>query len=705
PVNLYCGKVIRDRVSFDHLLEKAPRPMAVVFDNDHPDLSLEHLRLEYPVYGTGDMRYPALDARAENGSRLLDLRFAGYEIRKGKPKLSGLPAVYAETDEEADTLFLYLKDRKTGLKVILKYSVMYDAPALARSAEIVNEGNQEMTLQTAMSFSLDLPDAEYDMTELTGAWARERTVRKFPLHEGVQSIGSLRGISSNNFNPFLSLQRKNCTETEGEVFGFSLVYSGCFLAEAAVDTYHTVRIRMGIHPETFTWLLKPEDSFQTPEAVMVYSDSGLNGMSQTYHELFRNRLARGYWRDRVRPILVNNWEGTYFDFTEEKLLAIAKEAKEIGIEMFVLDDGWFINRNNDYTGLGDWITDKEKLPQGLSHFTHALHETGLLAGLWIEPEMVNPGTKLFEEHPEWIIHEEGRPMHPGRHQYVLDYSNPAVVDHIFAKLDAVIAEADVDYIKWDMNRSISDMYSMTLERQGELLHRYVLGVYSLYDRLTSKYPKILFESCSSGGARFDPGMLYYAPQCWASDNSDGYERQKIQYGTSYVYPISSIGAHVSAVPNHQMHRIVPLRTRAAAAYFGTFGFELDLTKLSEEEKEEAKQVTAFMKENRQVIQFGTFWRLKSPFESNETMWMSVSGDRKKAVAAYFRCLQEVNAGYRRIRLAGLDPAQLYHVSGLEIDAYGDELMHAGLVISDASSGENRTPEGDFLSRIYVIEAV
>lgn len=702
PVNLYFGKKIRDRRDFSHLLEKAYRPMAVVFDDEHGDLSLEHLKLEYPVYGTGDMRPAALGIRAENGSGLLDLRYEGHEIIAGKPKKNGLPGVYTEEDEEACTLILKLKDEITGLIAELFYTVMEKIPALIRWARIDNEGSQEILLETAMSVSLDLPQADYDMITLSGAWARERSVQRSPLHHGSQAIGSLRGISSSNFNPFAALCGRNTDETAGEAIGFSLVYSGNYLAEAYCDTYHTCRIRMGIHPDTFRWHLSPGACFETPEAVIVYSDQGLNGMSQIYHRLYRTRLARGFWRDRERPILVNNWEGTYFAFDEEKLLQIAACAADLGIEMFVLDDGWFRNRNSDHTGLGDWIVDTDKFPHGLGHFVSSVHEMGLLCGLWIEPEMVSPGTDLFREHPEWIIHEEGRDMHPGRHQYILDYANPEVVEAIFEKLKKVLDEAPVDYIKWDMNRTMADLYSPTLKHQGELTHRYVLGVYSLYEKLIAAYPKILFESCSSGGARFDPGMLYYAPQCWTSDDTDASERQKIQYGTSYVYPLSSMGAHVSAVPNHQLHRSISLDTRANTAYFGAFGYELDLTGMSSEEKETVRKQICFMKEHRSLLQFGTFWRLKSPFDSNECIWMTVSDDRKEAILAYYRRRQEVNVGFRRIRLKGLDPDQAYVINGT-YECYGDELMNVGLLLSDSSSGEAPSKDGDYVSRLYVLQ--
>ncbi|MCR5794224.1 MAG: alpha-galactosidase [Solobacterium sp.] len=704
PVHLYYGKAIHDREDFDHLLEAAPRPMSVLIADDGSELSLEHLKLEYPVYGTGDMRPPALDIRASNGSRLLDLRYESHRITEGKPGIPGLPAVYCDDSSEAMTLQIRLKDAKTGLAVILNYTVTEYAPAMMRSAEIINEGTQEIVLEHAMSLSLDLPDRDYDMIMLTGAWARERSVKRNPLHEGAQSISSMRGFSSPHFNPFIALCRKNCTETEGEVTGLSFVYSGNFLAEAYCDTYDTVRLRMGIHPDTFKWHLAPQASFHTPEAVLAYSCTGLNGMSQIFHKLYAERLVRGYWRGRPRPVLLNNWEATYFDFDEAKLLGIAAEAKKLGIELFVMDDGWFTNRRNDRSGLGDWEYDPERFPYGLGHYTEAIRDMGMMAGIWIEPEMVSPGTKIFREHPDWVIHEEGRPMHPGRHEYVLNFADPDVVQYIFEKLDRLLSEGGFDYVKWDMNRSMSDVFAASLPHQDELMHRYILGVYSLYERLIRKYPKTLFESCASGGGRFDPGMLYYAPQCWTSDDTDAYERQKIQYGTSMVYPVSSMGSHVSAVPNHQLGRTVSLKTRAETAYFGTFGYEMDVSKMTEDEKEQTRRHIAFMKANRQLLQFGTFWRLKSPFESNETVWMTVSEDKTEAVVAYYRCLQQINRGFRRIRLAGLDPDRLYHVSELEIDVYGDELMHTGLILSDGSGGE-RVSGTDFLSRLYMLRAV
>lgn len=704
---LYYGKRVRERENYDYLFEAEPRSMSVCYFEDDPSYSLEHIRQEYPVCGTGDMHLPALEARMPDGSRLLDLTYRFHEIFPGKPGLEGLPATYVEEDSEAETLAVELEDAKAGLTVKLYYTIYEAFPVLTRHAEIRCCGGGEVYLEQAMSLSLDLPDMDYEMIELTGAWARERHVTARRLAYGVQGVYSLRGCSSHHFNPFLALKRPHCDEYQGEVYGFSLVYSGNFAAQVDADPYHMTRVTMGIHPQGFSWRLKEGESFVTPEAVMVYTDRGLNAMSQAFHSLYRTRLARGKYRDRVRPILVNNWEATYFQFDEERLLAIAREARNLGIELFVLDDGWFTNRNDEHCGLGDWETDRSKLSEGLKGLSEKIRSLGLMFGLWIEPEMVNAGTRLFREHPDWILHQPGRRMSQGRYQYVLDYSNPEVVEHIYGKLCRVLEGTGISYIKWDMNRSISEAYSCAAEsgEQGKVLHRYILGVYSLYEKLTARFPDILFESCASGGARFDPGMLYYAPQCWTSDNTDAVERLKIQYGTSFVYPLSSMGAHVAAVPNHQVQRKTSLRMRANVACFGDFGYELDLTALSEEGKEKTREQIDFVKKYRELLQFGTFYRLKSPFEGNETVWMVVSEDRRRALVGYYRILQEINAGYRRVRLAGLDAERTYRVSILNEECGGDELMNIGLITTDTSSGDNREGAGDFVSRIYVLESI
>ena len=505
------------------------------------------------------------------------------------------------------------------------------------------------------------------------------------------------------------LKRPNAGETSGEVIGFSLIYSGNFRMQAEVDTHDVTRITVGINPDRFDWKLEPGEEFQTPEAVMVYSDQGLNKMSQTFHRLYAKRLARGYWRDRPRPILNNNWEATYFNFTEDRLVQIASKAKECGVELFVLDDGWFGQRNDDHAGLGDWVANSERLPNGIKGLSERIEAMGIKFGLWFEPEMTNKDSDLYRAHPDWILHTPGRNASHGRYQYVLDFSRKEVVEYIYEMMAKILSEAKVSYIKWDMNRSITECYSMALpaDRQGEVFHRYILGVYDLYERLTSEFPEVLFESCSSGGGRFDPGMLYYAPQGWTSDDSDAIERLKIQYGTSLCYPISSMGSHVSVIPNHQVFRKTPLHTRANVAYFGTFGYELDLNSLKEEEIAEVKEQIIFMKKYRKLFQFGDFYRLKSPFEGNETIWMVVSEDKKTAIVGYYRTLNGVNQAYSRIKLQGLDPDMLYENILNKTENYGDELMNFGLITTDVTAGEvpgDATPCTDFESRIYILKA-
>ena len=602
-----------------------------------------------------------------------------------------------------------LADPVTGLELELFYTIFAEGGVLARSARFVNRGEQALHLQSAMSLCLDLPDKGYDMIQFSGAWARERYPKTRRLEQGIQSVGSIRGNSSHNHNPFMILKRPTADEFQGEAIGFSLIYSGNFLAQVEVDTYDTARVLLGIHPHCFDWKLDPSEEFQTPEAVMVYTDQGLNHLSQTFHRLYQKRLARGYWRDRVRPILINNWEATYFDFTEDKLVEIAEKARECGVELFVLDDGWFGKRCGEQAGLGDWVANPDRLKNGITGLAQRIEDLGMKFGLWFEPEMVNKDSDLYREHPDWIIQAPGRRNSHGRYQYVLDFSRKEVVDRIYEMMDKILSEAKVSYIKWDMNRSITECYSAALppDRQGEIYHRYILGVYDLYERLTSKFPQILFESCASGGGRFDPGMLYYAPQCWTSDDSDAVERIKIQYGTSYCYPVSSMGTHVSVVPNHQINRITPLDTRANVAYFGTFGYELDLNTLTADEQEEVKGQIAFMKQYRQLFQFGTFYRLQSPFEHNTSAWMVVSDDGKEAIVGWYRVLNGVNLPYTRLRLKGLCEDLPYKVDGESGIHYGSELMNAGLITTDASSGQAQGNEEmcrDFESRLYILKA-
>ena len=729
--NLYYGKKIHDKEDFTYFHDEAMRSQMSVCIPEPGLLSMQYTRQEYPSYGTGDYRSPAVTIAQENGSRIIDFKYAGHEIYSGKKEILPLPATYVEGKEEAETLEVTLHDNVMDTDLILSYTIYEAYPVITRNTKFVHKGKEKIVLERAMSASVEFLDMDYEMVQLSGGWSRERYVKNRKLEMGIQSIQSLNGTCCGaEHNPFFALKRPHTTESQGEVYGFSLVYSGNYLGQVEVSTFDMTRVMMGINPEDFSWELKSGESFQTPEIVMVYSDKGLNKMSQTYHRLYRKRLMHGEWRDKARPILLNNWEATYFDFNEEKILTIAKKAKEAGVELFVLDDGWFGARNDDYRGLGDWYVNLEKLPDGISGLSKKVEELGLKFGLWVELEMVNKDSDLYRAHPDWIISAPNRFESHARHQNVLDFSRNEVVDYIYEMIAKVIRESSISYIKWDMNRYMSEPYSKGSApcEQGKVMHKYILGVYDLYTRLTTEFPHILFESCASGGARFDPAMLYFAPQTWCSDDTDASDRTKIQYGTSYVYPIVSMGSHVSAVPNHQMHRITPIETRANVAYFGTFGYELDLNLLSDAEIETVKKQIAFMKEHRELIQMdGDFYRLLSPFEGNETAWMVVSSDKTQAVAAFYQRLNKVNASWLRLKLDGLDANTKYEVScdmapvtsydakiaeayghKTEEDsvktyqAYGDELMSAGIPIDRE---ELNKKGGDFASLLYTLKKV
>ena len=713
---LYFGRRIPQREDHGYLLENQYRPnSAFVFDDGYT-FTLEHLKQEYPSYGTTDFRMPALEIDQPNGSRITDFRYVSHKITKGKPALEGLPATYTESDEEADTLEILLRDELLKVELTLLYTIFRDVDGIARSARFENKGEGAYQITRAMSLSLDLPDDAYEWIQFSGAWGRERSVKTRRLQQGIQAVSSARGASGHFHNPFVVLKRPTADEHQGEVIGFSLVYSGNFLAQAEVDTYGVTRMMIGINPFGFSWCLKPEESFQTPEAVMIYSSQGMNGMSQAFHRLYRTRLARGYWRDKERPVLLNNWEATYFDFTEEKLWKGAENAKADRVELSVLDAGWSATRCDETSGLGDWWPNRDRLPEGIKGLSEKVEALGLKFGLWVELEMVNKDSELYRAHPDWIIQTPDRHASHGRRQYVLDFSRKEVVDYIYEMIEKLIGESKISYIKWDMNRNITECFSAghSPEQQGEIFHRYILGLYDLYDRLNKRFPQILFESCASGGGRFDPGLLYYAPQCWTSDDTDAVERQKIQYGTSYAYPVSSMGAHVSITPNHQLDRSTPLKTRGDVAAFGAFGYELDLARLTDEERAVVREQIHFVKKYRKLIHTGDFYRLLSPFEGNFTAWMVVSEDKKQAIVAYFKILNDVNCPFRRLYLKGLDGDALYHTreDGRERGSFfGSELMNLGLVTTDLSAGQQSLdqdaagmPVGDFTSRIFVLEA-
>lgn len=701
--HLYFGKYVKDKESFKYLLEGGYRPLATyVFEKDY-FLSLQHTRQEYPSYGTTDFHYPAFDIIQSNGSHIMNFEYQSHVILKGKKKLEGLPATYVEEEHEADTLEITLYDSLTKTQLILSYTIYSDLGALTRHAQFKQLGEDSIALNRVMSTSIDFPDSNYEMVHFSGAWARERAIKVRRLEQGVQSIHSMRGTSSAEHNPFVILKRPHTDENIGEAIGFSLVYSGNFLAQVEVDSHEMTRVSMGIHPDTFYWELKQGETFQTPEVVMVYSDQGLNKMSQTYHELYRNRLARGNWRNKVRPIVCNNWEATEFDFDEEKILSIAKEAADVGVELFVLDDGWFGERNNDQAGLGDWFVNKEKLPSGIDGLAKKINGLGMKFGLWIEPEMVNKESLLYRNHPDWMLSTPGRRASQGRNQYVLDFSRKEVVEYIYEMIAKILETSEISYIKWDMNRYLTECYSVEKEpqNQGKVMHEYILGVYSLYEKLTTKFPEILFESCSSGGARFDAGMLYYAPQVWTSDNTDAGDRIKIQYSTSYAYPLSSMAAHVSQIPNQQTKRSICLETRGNVAFFGVFGYELDLGELDLKDKEMVKKQIEFVKHYRELMMNGDFYRLINPHTAQEAAWMVVSKDKKKALVGYYKLSYQPNSGFIRLHLKGLDQDGKYQVNGKGV-YHGDELMHIGLVIEEQELSHNG---GDFSSVIYEVVSI
>ncbi|WP_433941478.1 alpha-galactosidase [Paenibacillus lautus] len=699
PAHAYWGRRIRDNRVLGLLERRGRASFSPTPFREDASFSLDSLPQEYPGYGSGDFRQPAYQVQLANGTTVTEAEYVRHRIYSGKPRLEGLPAVYTEQDDEADTLELELFDRVSGLTIYLSYTVMKAFDAISRSVSFRNDSKENMTLLRAMSASVDMDHSRYDLLHLHGAWARERHVQRRRLSPGMQGIESRRGSSSHNHNPFLALLSEGAGEEFGEVYGFSLVYSGSFSAQVEVDQYDTTRVTMGLNPFDFTWLLEPGQSFQTPEAVMVFSAEGLGGMSRRYHKMYRTRLCRGQFRDATRPVLVNNWEATYFNFNADKIEQIASAGRDLGIELFVLDDGWFGKRNDDTTSLGDWVVDKNKLPDGLEDLVKRVRGLDMQFGLWFEPEMISPDSDLYRQHPDWCLHVEGRRRTEGRQQLILDFSRQEVGDAVADMVRGILRSAPITYVKWDMNRNMTEIGSAALppERQRETAHRYMLGLYRVMEQLTTEFPHILFESCSGGGGRYDPGMLYYMPQTWTSDNSDAVSRLKIQYGTSLVYPLSSMGAHVSAVPNHQVHRNTSLRTRGHAAMSGNFGYELDLTAFSEQEKEEVREQVKLYKEIRHLVQFGDFYRLRNPFEGNEAAWTIVSEDRSEAVLYYFRILSEANEPIRWLRTMGLDPEGDYKCLEDGNIYGGDRLMNAGLAVPPM--------HGDFQSFIWRFERV
>ncbi|MBQ7678715.1 MAG: alpha-galactosidase [Butyrivibrio sp.] len=628
---------------------------------------------EYPGQGLGDFRESAVDVTSAGGTRTTRLTYRSHEIRSDKQKLEGLPATFGGP---VQTLVITCEDPALGLVCELSYSVFEGVDAILRSARLVNEGSQTLQLTKAMSASLDMDVADYQLMTMYGSWGREKKIEKNEITHGKHSVYSMRGISSAQFVPFLGIVDRHSGTDSGEVYGVQLVYSGNFLAQVERDQADNLRLTIGIHPVGFQWKLEPGESFQTPEAVFVYSDRGTNGMTHIFHKLYREHLIRSPYKDRKRPVLINNWEGTYFDFDTDKLLAIARAGHEAGIEMFVMDDGWFGKRDDDNSGLGDWVVNERKLPGGVKRLAEEIHRMGMKFGIWFEPEMVCPDSDLYRAHPDWAFHVEGREPSRNRNQLVLDMTRQEVRDHIYEMMAAVLRDGQVDYVKWDMNRPLTDLGSVKLppDRQGEIFHRYMLGVYEMQERLITDFPELLLENCCSGGGRLDPGMLYYSPQIWGSDDTDAIERLSIQEGTALTYPLSAIGAHVSVCPNHMVGRITPFDTRGNVALAGTFGYELDVTKLSEEERNQIPEQIALYHRFNDLVCTGDYYRIASYRENH--LWDAyavVAADGSEALLTYVQVLGRPNARARRIRVRGLQPDRRYRVEFVEQGVSAEEL--------------------------------
>ena len=646
--------------------------------------SLNTLPQEYSTSGVGDFRISAISVTHEDGSNALDLRVREYQIKKGKYEIPGLPAVYAKEDE-AETLEITLKDTATEAEVILKYGVFEKEDVITRSVVVKNSGKTPIVINKVHSMCLDIPYGDWEWMHFYGRHTMERQAERVPVLHGISESSSSRGTSSHHQNPAVLLCEKDCTETNGHCIGAALMYSGGFQAQVEKDQLEQVRLVMGIHPDTFEWTLEAGEAFYTPEVILSCSTTGFAKLSQNFHHIIRNHVCRGTYQLSSRPVLINNWEATYFDFNEEKILNIARQASKLGIDMMVLDDGWFGKRDDDCSGLGDWFVNEKKLNGGLKALVEKINAMGMKFGLWFEPEMVSEDSDLYRNHPDWAIQIPGRKPMRSRYQLVLDMSNPEVVDYLYGVMSAILRENHIEYVKWDMNRSISDWYTATLSRgrQMEMPHRYVLGLYELLEKLTSEFPDVLFEGCSGGGGRFDAGMMYYCPQIWCSDDTDAHERTFIQYGTSFFYPTSTVGSHVSAVPNHQTGRITSIETRGVVAMAGSFGYELDLNQLSEEEKTVvAKQVTHY-KESQSLIYNGDYYRLANPFEDGMSAWSWISEDKKTILVQGVLFRAKPNVLRKTLRLMGLEAKKNYKIAGTEEVYTGVALMSGGVLLQRA----------------------
>ena len=713
--HIYYGRKVSG-FGGDYMLRTKEHPYSPASLPAEKAAFLDTLPMEYPAGGAGGYRESALEIVNAYGQTGCELFFDSFTIEEGKPALKGLPSSFAGQAKEGEvvTLTVILKDPVLGVYVRLLYSVFEKEDVITRSAVILNRSGESVTVRKAYSASLDMDNDDFELVTLTGGWARERHMERAGIRHGRTYVGSSRGYTSHQEHPFIALVTPDTTRKTGDVYAMHFVYSGNFRAQAEHSQWDNVRMSMGINPDGFAWLLEPGEEFTAPECVLTYSGEGLGRMSRNLHDFYRGHLIRSPYLHRERPILINNWEATYFRFDTEKLLAIARQAKECGIEMLVMDDGWFGHRNWDDSSLGDWYVNEEKIRGGLPYLVSKVHEIGLKFGIWFEPEAVSPDSDLFRAHPDWALQLRDRTGTLSRSQYVLDYSRQEVRDAVYDMVAGILRSAPIDYVKWDMNRSLSDVGNTVLpaDRQQEISHRYVLGVYELQERLNRDFPELLLENCAGGGGRFDPGMLYYSPQIWCSDDMDSIERLRIQEGTELAYPLSTMGAHVCSSPNHTTGRELPFETRGHIALSGTFGYELDITKLSEEEKAQIRSQTQDYHKYHSLIAEGDYYRIHSWSDGQPyDCWGSVAKDKGEALFTYVQVLAEPNRHSRRIRLDGLDPEAVY-----ELKTYGSQIMapFTGEIVTHIADGEHTGEElmyigilaesipGDYRSRLWHI---
>ena len=677
-LHLYYGA--RTAGEMDYLLNYGDRgfsgnPNSAGSDRTY---SLDALPQEYPSLGTGDFRNYALNIENADGSQCCNPVYITHEIAAGKYTLKGLPFVRAE-ENEAETLKIILEDPVTKVELHLLYGVLEKEDIITRSVIIKNAGKAPVTVKKAQSACLDFLHGDYDLIKFYGRHAMERNMERMPVSHESTRIGSRRGTSSHQYNPGVILAGKNTNEDSGSCYGMLFVYSGNFLVEAEKDQYDQTRIQMGLTDELFAYPLEAGAEFIAPEVILSYTNKGLSRLSQQYHHCIMNHICQGKYVHANRPVLINSWEAAYFDFTGDTIVELAKEAKALGIDMVVMDDGWFGKRNDDNSSLGDWYVNEEKLGGTLTKLIERVNAEGVKFGIWIEPEMVSEDSDLYREHPEWAITIPGRKPVRSRNQLVLDFSRKEVRDEIFKRICAVLDQGNVEYIKWDMNRSLADIYA------PNVTYDYVLGVYDFLEKLTNRYPDILIEGCSGGGGRFDAGMLYYTPQIWCSDNTDAINRTRIQYGTSFFYPVAAMGSHVSAVPNHQTGRVTSMHTRGVAAMSGTFGYELNPALLNAKEKAEIRAQLAQYREYQELIREGDYYRLSNPFQDNFAAWMVVSDDRSKALVSVIRLTAEANPPAAYVTLKGMEENAFYREKTTGKVYPGAALMEAGILLPAAVS--------------------